>query len=222
MSYETREFLNVLNLKSQLINFDSHRLEEVYKDDYDNYVLFLNSVGLLINNELAFLLLNNEEYIYKILSVAPIHRFDDIDPKVKDLINQIVVACNEIITMGEGDKYAYRYDYVVKQEELREVDFWEEEDLIKALNFDSFLAYVLQNDEKEYLYACDNTETIMSLNYIAKMCPSFFEDEKVMNNAQEKLDHMRSEIQKEKLSKRRTVSIYADELSKKIQKILKR
>ena len=222
MSEETRNFLNVLNLKSQLINFDTNRLKEVYEEDYDNYVLFLNSTGLLINNELAFLLLNNEEYIDKILSVASIHRFDDIDPKVKDLINQIVVACNEIITMGEGDKYAYRYDYVVKQEELREVDFWEEEDLIKALNFDSFLAYVLQNDEKEYLYACDNVETIMSLNYIAKMCPSFFENETVMNNAQDKLDHMRDEIKKEKYSKRRTLTIYTEEIGKKIQKIFKR
>ena len=54
------------------------------------------------------------------------------------------------------------------------------------------------------------------------MCPSFFENETVMNNAQDKLDHMRSEIKKEKFSKRRTISIYADELGKKIQKILKK
>ena len=222
MNDETIDFLNVLNLKSQLINFDEHKLEEVYEKDYDNYVLFLNSTALLINNELAFLLLNNEEYIEKVLSVASIHRFDDIEPEVKDLINQIVVACNEIRGMTEGEKYSYRYDYVVDQENLRDVGFYEEDELITALNFDSLLAYILQKGDQEYLDACDNEQTIMSLNYIAKKCPSFFADETIMSNARKKLDDMVNEAKKEKPGRKRTLSIYADELGKKIQKIIKK
>ncbi|MBQ6497245.1 MAG: hypothetical protein IJI58_00845 [Bacilli bacterium] len=218
MNEETTRFLNVLNLKKRLINFSTSTLREIYKDDYDSYLLFLDSVRLLINNETAFLLLNNEEYIDKILSVISIHGFDDTNPKVKKLVNQIADACDEIVTMSEGDKYAYRYNYIVEQEELREVRFCEEEELITALNFDSFLVSILQNDEKEYLYACDNMETIMSLNYIKKKCPSFFDDEKVQINVQDKLDHMTSELKKERID-RRTVAIYVDELCQKIKKL---
>ena len=222
MNEETREFLNVLNLKSQLINFDIHKLKEVYEKDYDNYVMFLYSTASLINNELAFLLLNNEEYIDKILSVATVHRFDIKDNDVKDLINQIITACIKIIRMKDSEKYSYRYDYVVEQENLRDADFYEEEDLIAALGFDALLAYILRNDEKEYLAACDNEQIVMSLNYITEMCPSFFENETVMNNVQEKLNCMIEETKREKFNRKRTISIYADELCKKIQKVLKK
>ena len=51
MTDEAKEFLNILNLKSQLINFDERKLKEMYEDNYENYVLFLNAVGMLINNE---------------------------------------------------------------------------------------------------------------------------------------------------------------------------
>ena len=108
MTDEAKEFLNILNLKSQLINFDENKLKEMYEDNYENYVLFLNAVGMLINNEMPFLLLNNEEYIDKILTVAQTHRFSTEDNDVKDLVNQIIIACNEIIRLHEGDKYAYR------------------------------------------------------------------------------------------------------------------
>lgn len=222
MTDEAKQFINNLNLKSQLINFDEHKLEELYKDNYDGYVMFLNAVGMLINEETAFLLLNNEEYIDKILTVASIFRYETKDSEVKDLVNQIIVACNEIIRMPEGDKYAYRYDYLVKQEEMRDASFYEEEDFIYALNFDAFLAHVLQTGDKEYLYACDNDQALMSINYMYAMCPGFFENEEVMANTIEKLDYMTSEFSKERFKRRRTLSIYADELKKQIQKIIKK
>ena len=221
MTDEAKQFLNILNLKSQLINFDENKLKEMYKDNYENYVLFLNAVGMLINNEMPFLLLNNEEYIDKILTVAQTHRFSTEDNEVKDLVNQIIIACNEIIRLPEGDKYAYRYDYIVNQEDLRDVGFYEEEDLIYALNFDSFLVHVLKDSDMEYLYACDNDQALMSLNYIYNMCPSFFDDETIMNNTIEKLDYMTSEFSKERFNRRRTLSIYADDLGKKIKKIVR-
>ena len=45
MTDEAKQFLNILNLKSQLINFDENKLKEMYEDNYENYVLFLNAVG---------------------------------------------------------------------------------------------------------------------------------------------------------------------------------
>ena len=108
MNEEKTRFLNVLNLKKRLINFINSTLREIYKDDYDSYLLFLDSVRLLINNETAFLLLNNEEYIDKILSVISIHGLDATKPKVKKLVNQIDDAREQIVTMREGDKYDYR------------------------------------------------------------------------------------------------------------------
>lgn len=222
MNKEARDFINILNLKSQLINFDDRRLMELYEKDYDNYIMFLNSVGLLINNELAFLLLNNEEYIDKILSVASVHRFTTEDNDVKNLVNQIIVACNEIIRMPESEKYAYRYDYFVKQEDMRDTNFYEEEDLITALNFDAFLSYVLTHSDMEYLYACDNFETLISLNYFLNMCPSFFDDETVLSNTIEKLDYMINDSKKKKLNRRMSVDIYADDLKGRIQKVLKK
>ena len=73
----------------------------------------------------------------------------------------------------------------------------------------------------EYLYACDNDQALMSLNYIYNMCPSFFDDETIMNNTIEKLDYMTSEFSKERFNRRRTLSIYADDLGKKIKKIVR-
>lgn len=222
MKEEVIDFLNILNIKSQLINFDEQKLKELYKDDYDNYVMFLNSVGLLINNELAFLLLNNEEYIDKILAVASVHRFTTEDSEVKDLVNQIIVACNEIMNLPESEKYNYRYDYFVTQDDLRDSSFYEEEDFIAASNFDSFLAYVLTHSDMEYLYACDDYETLMSLNYFLGMCPEFFDDETVLNNTIEKLDYMTSDFARKRLKRRMTLDIYADDLKKRIQKVLKK
>ena len=56
MNEERNRFLDLINLKGQLINFDSRELVEYYKNDYDGYVIFLNSVEQLINSELPFLL----------------------------------------------------------------------------------------------------------------------------------------------------------------------
>ena len=149
MNEERNRFLDLINLKGQLINFDSRELVEYYKNDYDGYVIFLNSVEQLINSELPFLLLNNEEYIDKILTVASAYRFSKDDSNVKKLINRIIVAMNEIIDLSEGDKYAYRYNYLVKQENLRDARFYEEDEFIAALSFDSYLACILQRHNPE-------------------------------------------------------------------------
>lgn len=223
MNEKRNRFLDLINLKGQLINFDSRELVEYYKNDYDGYVIFLNSVEQLINSELPFLLLNNEEYIDKILTVASAYRFSKDDSNVKKLINRIIVAMNETIDLSEGDKYAYRYNYLVKQENLRDARFYEEDEFIAALSFDSYLACVLQRHNPEYiLEACNNEATLKSLKYMSRVCPEFFNDEEVMKNTMSKLDSITSKFNREQFKRKMDLDVHVDDIKERIVKVYKK
>ena len=211
------DFVNLINLKGQLINFDERKLIDLYTEDYYSYVVFLNAVGLLINNELAFLFLN-DDYIEKISAVVHLHRFSTDDSEVKDLVNQIIVAINQIKKMSEEEKFNLKYEYLLDQENMRCTSFRTEEDFLYSLNFDSFLAHILKNDETELLSQCDNDYTLMSLYYAMALCPEFFDDPTVEKNTIEKLDSMAGKFGR----RRARIGIYADDLVKKIHKVLKR
>ncbi|MBR2678027.1 MAG: hypothetical protein IKE63_01270 [Bacilli bacterium] len=222
MNEERNKFLDLINLKGQLINFNSRELVELYNNDYDGYVIFLNSVEQLIDNELAFLLLNNEEYIDKILTVASAYRFSKDDSNVKKIVNRIIVAMNEIIDLSEEDKYAYRYNYLVEQENLRDTGFYEEDEFIAALSFDSFLAHVLQRHNPVLLEACNNEATLKSLKYMSKVCPEFFNDEEVMKNTMSKLDSITSKSNKNQLKRKMDLEVHVDDIKERIVKVYKK
>ena len=211
---EIHDFLNLINIKSQLINFDEKKLIELYKDDYEHYTLFLNSVGILLNNEPGFLLFD-ESYMDKIRTVMELHRFTSADSEVKDLINQIIIAFNAIDKLPEEEKAEYKYEYVLEQEALRDAGFYTEEEFIYSLNFDSFLAYALQKSELDYLRQCDDDMTVMSINYMMELCPEFFYDSEVEKNAIMKLDSIATNMGK----RREKMKIYSEKVGKVLRKV---
>ena len=213
---EIHDFLNLINLKSQLINFDEKKLIEIYQDDYDDYLLFLNSVGILLNNEPGFLLFD-DDYMDKIRSVMALHRFTLANEEAKELINQIIITFNAIDRLSEEEKATYKYEYILEQEILRDTGFYTEEEFIYSQNFDSFLAYALQRSELDYLEQCDDDMTVTSVNYMMGLCPAFFDDPDVEKNAIMKLDSIATNMGK----RRERMKMYPEKIGKVLRKVFK-
>ena len=130
---------------------------------------------------------------------------------------------NEIIDLSEGDKYAYRYNYLVKQENLRDARFYEEDEFIAALSFDSYLACILQRHNPEYiLEACNNEATLKSLKYMSRVCPEFFNDEEVMKNTMSKLDSITSKFNREQFKRKMDLDVHVDDIKERIVKVYKK
>ena len=54
------DFINLLALKNQLINANFNELMKDYKNDYNLYLQFLDSVCMLLKNDSGFLLFSKE------------------------------------------------------------------------------------------------------------------------------------------------------------------
>jgi len=187
MQEELLDFYNLLVVRNQLATIDRSKLVEIYQDK-NAYFVFLDTIGTIINEDIGFLLLN-DELPKKIFEIIGIHRFDeDMSWEVKDYINDVITAINEMQVFPDEMKKIILGSYVVHHGEVREKMLISNENILKSLALDAVM-FVSLTDGKTDLVK-DDDYALASLNYLMKAAPILFADEEVNKNARVILDNI--------------------------------
>ena len=183
MNEEMLEYFSLLIFKNQLLCMKNEELISFYKDE-KVFLEFLDAVALLSQTEPGFFVIS-PQILEKISLVINDHRFSCEDG-VKDYINEVVVYLNGMKNMSSEMADLIFMSYRKFHEEIREAEFTSTEAFLQTLAHDSVLFSALYDDKLENLQNGDLS--ILSLNYIIRTCPEFFEDDNVKYRALNVLD----------------------------------
>ncbi len=181
--YTERDFENLLCLRNELINASTSQMMEEYQD-FEQYMMFLDTVLILLDTDSGFLLLD-DEYSDKIFHVIQIHRFDCKDKDIRDAINLIIDRVNQTKSYSKELKEMILKDYQDYQSDLRSVEFSTQEDLIYALGYDAIVFLALKDDRMDI--ATEDDVFLSSVNYMMEVIPEFFSDDEISNRLEEHL-----------------------------------
>ena len=179
-------FENLLILKNQLITLSTQKLLDIY-ENLSNYIKFIDSVICMLQEESAFLFLN-EDYIKKIQSVLQAHRFDIEDKEIINTINEITICLNDITCSSDNYRNMLVSSYFEYNKDVRDVNFATMDDFIYMLSYDG-IVYLTLKGAVDYSID-DGLLSLSSINYIMSVYPQCFEDININKNTQKKLDEI--------------------------------
>lgn len=183
MKYNLEDFLNIIILKSQLVNMPEEKLLEEYQDK-DRYGTFIDTANIMLDRDSGFLLLD-ESIARKIESVIASNRFKIKDEDYTTVANEVIIKINLACDYSKDLKEKVLESYRIYQEESRHISFDDDEELIEAIGYDAYVYDSIKNDNGVdlntiYLYG--------SINYFKETIPEIYEDEEFRNNAIKKLE----------------------------------
>lgn len=185
MEMDLVDFYNILAVRNQLSTMDRSQLQEMYQD-MNAYYTFLDTIGTLINNDSGFLLLD-DEIPNKVLTILGIHRFEkDLPNEVKEYINDVITAINEMNAFPEKMKDVILGTYAVYHAETREKVFSTNAQLLASLAMDSLMYVSLTQGRLELI--TNDDYALASLNYLMKTIPIIFADKEINQRAQKIID----------------------------------
>ena len=179
MPEEFLDFNNMIVLRSALCSAPDKDLQRVYSEP-SAYLSFLDSVAILTQNDGPFLLFA-DIFLDKILNVVSIHRFDFDDPEVKACCNDIIDYVNYLKAMPESQVNMLKNNYLAYEEDLRECTFHTTEAFLASLLYDAYVFQYLLTGRQDELR--DETNVILSLNYLMKSVPEFFQNPEINQRA---------------------------------------
>lgn len=169
--FSTKDLFNVLVLKNQLITLDYDKLKELYQD-YDNYLLFLDSFSVLTNIDSGFLFLR-DDILKKVEEIVNYNRFNT-DPEVYNTINEIIQYLNLIKGYSSIHKKIFRDSYLAYQEEIRKIDINSIDELMRVLANDAYMVVALEEYDIDFI--SDDKLFMASLNYLIETAPEIFQN----------------------------------------------
>ena len=213
MTKELQQLNNLLVIRNHLAKISESKLLELYKE-YDFYLAFLNCIWLLIDNDSAFLLFD-ENFIDKVLSVIQIHRFDAKDDGVKQEVNDIIDYMNSVKSYSDDMKNVLKNNYLAYQEEQRNATFYSTEGLIDSLAYDAIVFSSLRNGDMDSIHYDEHF--ILSLNFLMNTCPELFQNKEIMDRALKRLEVARNHTKRLSPNKKliKHTKTHLDDLRKK-------
>ncbi len=184
--YSVSDFQNVLCLRNQLINVPLPKLLEVYQD-YDAYLIFLDSVAVMSAIDSAFLLFD-DSFPEKIHKVIQIHRFSSKDSHISDVINSIIMYLNGIQSYSDNVKNSLKNGYLDYHEDIRDCQMDDNQVFLAALAYDAQVYVALENDTMENI--TEDDLFLSSINYLLETIPDLFKNSAVQKRVMDKLEEL--------------------------------
>lgn len=185
MTDEMLDFTNLLIVKNHLGMVSRKDLVGLYQD-IDDYVLFIDMFAYLTECDSGFLYLDSS-IPDKVLDIIQLHRFDVKDSELSEIINDIIEYLNRLNNNSSEYKKIVLDSYFAYHEDLREATFRDCEALLASIGYDALVLKAIVG-EGEFDSLSNNKFTVMSLNYLVKVCPELFQDEERKSRALELLD----------------------------------
>ena len=179
------DFEMLLLLKNQLILSPVETLKELYSD-MNCFLVFVDSVALMLNEEDAFLYLS-KDFSNKIGEVIELHRFDTLTEETINEINDITLRLNEIDNEDVADRCRKINSYMFYHEDIREEKYLRIEDFVYTLANDSVVFFNLKGD---FDNTTKNDFIVSSITYFLKTIPEFFDNEEVLKRTKKVLENI--------------------------------
>ena len=205
------DFVNVLCLRSQLVNLNEKDLIEYHKD-YEKYLTFIDTIAVMSEVDSAFLLFR-DDFIDKIYSVIQIYRYEIEDKQVKEAVNSIIHYLNIVKSYKPEYKKLLQTSYRSWNEEVRNVWLKDEDDLVYALGYDAVVYAGIVDGDMDII--TENDMFLSSVNYFIETIPSIFENEDVKNRTMKLIDKLRKGFNPFK----KELRMYSEETKENLQKI---
>lgn len=206
-----QDFMNVLELRSDLVYCSFDDLKEAFQDD-DVYINVMHTLYQLIDiDNGGFAILDKEitEKIYKLLNLKR-YEIKSKSKETYNLINDTILKLNEVNALSDDIKIEFIDNYAVNQEENRGLEFRYKYELLDSMAIDSFIIDYLEGEEMPD--DIPDYYIIGSIVYLNNTMPGLFEIEEVQNKIDELLCEMSMFKREEKPSL----------IEKIVQKVLKR
>ena len=209
------DFIDVMTLRSQLVNIDEKTLIEYYSG-YKEYLMLLNATLVLMSEDSAFLLFR-DSFSKKLEKLVNLYRYNkNNDSNIKKSINEIILYLNGIDMCSSEYKRLLKTQYQMYHEEIRKTKYKNENEFIYALGHDAFVYAALVNDDMEIITQDDMY--LSSINYLLETIPFIFEDEYIRELALKRIDNLGKGINPFK----REIRKYSQETKENFQKIIKK
>ena len=208
---DVNDFMDVLELRSDLLYADEDDLEKAFSDD-EKFIELMKVVYNLVDiDNCGFAILDNEitKSIYKLINIRR-HEIKKISPETFHLINDIINKLNEAYFKPEEEKDILRINYLINQANIRKISFGDLGDIIDSMGVDGIvLDYI--NGEDEIEEDIPNELIVGSIVYLNSSIPELFELDEVKERIKPLID---------KIDKSKTVSQKkVDNVKKKVLKI---
>ena len=208
---DVNDFMDVLELRSDLLYADEEDLEKAFSDD-EKFIELIKVVYNLVDiDNCGFATLDNEitKSIYKLINIRR-HEIKNISPETFRLINDIINKLNEVYFKPEEEKDILRINYLINQANIRKISFGNLGDIIDSMGVDGIvLDYI--NGEDEIEEDIPNELIVGSIVYLNSSIPELFELDEVKERIKPLID---------KIDKSKTVSQKkVDNVKKKVLKI---
>ncbi len=181
--YSLEDYKNVIILKNQLLTMDIDQLKVLYQD-YDLYLLFLDTLSVLTSIDCGFLLLQ-DDIIPKIEQVIQYNRFE-ADSDTFQIINEMIQYFNLVKNYSPNRKKVLVRSYYAYQEDIRKIKIDNMNDLYQAIAYDANLVLALEQEDMSHVE--NDKYFLSSLNYMIESMPEIFQGNHSFQLSQEKLD----------------------------------
>ena len=184
-----QDFMNVLELRSDLVYCSFDDLKEAFQDD-DVYINVMHTLYQLIDiDNGGFAIIDNEitEKIYKLLNFKR-YEIKNKNKETYNLINDTILKLNEVNALSDEVKTEFIDNYAVNQEENRGLEFRYKYELLDSMAIDSFIIDYLEGEEMPD--DIPDYYIIGSIVYLNNTMPGLFEIEEVQNKIDDLLCEM--------------------------------
>ena len=185
------DFVNVMNLKSDLICGTDRELLDYYRDTSDvEYAFLIHGINTMLDLENGVFAILTDEITSKIYKLVNLKRFEirDTYPEIFDLINEVITKLNSLNSLPTSQKAYLRKSYLIRQQKLRNLIYLNYESFIESLGIDAILYDYFKDEDTIEGVPC--SYIIGSMYFLKKSMPSLFEDENVLDKASELITEM--------------------------------
>ncbi len=207
---DVNDFMDVLELRSDLLYADEEDLEKAFSDD-ERFIQLIKVVYNLVDiDNCGFAILDNEitKSIYKLINIRR-HEIKKISPETFNLINDIINKLNEVYFKPEEEKDILRMNYLINQANIRKIEFNNLGDIIDSMGIDGIVLDYINGDEIEE--DIPNELIVGSIVYLNSSIPGLFE----LDEVKERIVPLINKIDKSKTVSQKKV----DNVKKKVLKI---
>ena len=186
-----QEFVDILELRTELILLNEGQLKEIFKDDKEYCRLVKTMYNLLDIDDCGFALLD-ENVMEKIYSILSLKRFEmkHIDKNIFDQVNEMISRLNEMKAKRPEEKEKLLEGFILTQEEFRDIEYEYFDEVIDSMATDYFVFNYLEGEELPP--NMPETYLIGSIIYLNNAMPKFFEIDEVREREIELFEEMQA------------------------------
>ena len=183
------DFIDILELRANLVYASIEELKEIYKDDND-YLHFLCTLYNLLDIDNCGFAILDGKITSKIYSLLSYKRFElkDTNKAAFNLINELIIELNQANALDEDSRYLFKKSYLANQEKNRCIEYEYYNELLDSMGVDSFVIEYLEGEEIPE--EIPDVYIIGSLVYLNNIMPTLFQIDEVKERVNDLINNL--------------------------------